>query len=242
MFQQLLESNAVLQPRLGGSAISAAGHVAVITIIVALTAASGAPLIEAPVERPIFVASPPPIATPVAQHAVAAPAPVLASACPAPCLVLQAIVPVEIPVGIAPVDLTAAVATDIQFGSPSGGSRTTGAQPGAIGAHSGVSADATWLADQVERPVVLRPGSPTPTFPVQLRSAGVTGVVMAEFVVDTLGRIEPKSVHLLIVDHEQFGQAVRRVLPRLKFIPAEVQGRKVRQLVRLPFRFDLHGV
>ena len=30
------------------------------------------------------------------------------------------------------------------------------------------------------------------------------------------------------------------VMPRLRFMPAEARGHKVRQLVRLPFRFDVN--
>ena len=65
--------------------------------------------------------------------------------------------------------------------------------------------------------------------------------MIVEFVVDTLGAVEAGSLQMLQSDHEQFSAAVGRVVPTLRFLPAEVKGRKVRQRVRLPFRFDLHS-
>jgi protein TonB len=236
MFQQLPESNAVLQPRLGGSVVSTVGHGVVIAAIVALTATHEVPQVFQPTERPVYVAPPAPpqdIVTPAPQSANA---PV--SSVPEPRTTTVVAVPIEIPLGIPTPDFSVPVHNDVRIGGTSDRGTAVGGVP--TGSGSAGSGDATWLADQVERPVVLLPGSPTPVFPTQLSSAGVTGGVMAEFVVDTLGRIEPNSIRLLTVDHPQFGASVRTVLPRLKFIPAEVQGRKVRQLVRLPFRFDLH--
>ena len=39
--------------------------------------------------------------------------------------------------------------------------------------------------------------------------------------------------------HQLFEDAVREALPRIRFIPAEVGGKKVRQLVQMPFVFTL---
>ena len=83
----------------------------------------------------------------------------------------------------------------------------------------------------------------------QLRNIKITphvldyaeGSVMVEFVVDTTGRVEPGSIQLTQADHALFASAVRDVLPRYRFIPAMAAGHRVRQLVRLPFRFDLHN-
>jgi protein TonB len=36
-----------------------------------------------------------------------------------------------------------------------------------------------------------------------------------------------------------FTNAVKAVLPQMKFYPAEVGGRKVKQLVQMPFQFNL---
>ncbi len=81
---------------------------------------------------------------------------------------------------------------------------------------------------------------PRPRYPDQLRAAGVTGRVIVRLVVDTMGRVEPASVVIRESSHDLFAQAVRAVLPALRFAPAEAGGRKVRMLVDLPFEFRLN--
>jgi periplasmic protein TonB len=39
--------------------------------------------------------------------------------------------------------------------------------------------------------------------------------------------------------HAEFSDAVRRTVATMAFFPAEVSGRKVKQLVQQPFRFRL---
>jgi protein TonB len=67
----------------------------------------------------------------------------------------------------------------------------------------------------------------------------VEGEVLAQFVVDTTGRPEMNSYKVLKTTHELFGNAVKQALPGMRFIPAEVGGRKVRQLVQQPFSFAI---
>jgi periplasmic protein TonB len=80
--------------------------------------------------------------------------------------------------------------------------------------------------------------APEPRYPAPLRDSGIQGRVVAEFVVDTLGRAEMDG---LKVDAPQalFGEAVRAVLPRYHFTPGEAAGHKVRTRVQLPFDFAL---
>lgn len=94
-------------------------------------------------------------------------------------------------------------------------------------------------ATTVDRPAALL-APPRPRYPDQLRSAGVTGRVVVRLVVDTSGRVEPTSVVIREASHDLFAHAVRAVLPGLRFVPAEVGGRKVRMLVDLPFEFRLY--
>lgn len=241
MFQQLLESHAVRQSHVGGSLVSMAGHAAAVLGLIVVTAGTSSPGPEPMVERPIYVASTPPAVSeiPTAARAVTAGAPMLPAEypCGASCVSIAHVTVVEIPIGVPAIDFSHPVTSDLlaRAGTPG--------RPIAAGTLSGNVGDAgPWSALQVDRPVFLKPGMPTPVFPDALRGAGISGTVMAEFVVDTLGRIEAASVQLVASDHVEFGTAVLQVLPRLRFIPAEAQGRKVRQLVRLPFRFDLHDV
>ena len=80
---------------------------------------------------------------------------------------------------------------------------------------------------------------PRPQYPEGLRRFALAGTVRALFVVDTLGRVEPESVRLLTVSHPLFGAAVRATLPRMRFEPARVGGRAVRQLVEFPVVFTI---
>ena len=100
------------------------------------------------------------------------------------------------------------------------------------------SSGAPFRADQVEKEVGVIPGS-APRYPEVLRSSGVEGRVVAEFVVDELGRAEEGSVRFVRSDNQLFEDAVRVALRRMRFIPAEVGGVKVRQLVQMPFVFTL---
>lgn len=96
-----------------------------------------------------------------------------------------------------------------------------------------------FLADQVDRQVAVVAGSSAPRYPETLRSSGVEGQVIAEFVVDEQGRAEEGSIRFVRSDNALFDDAVRVALRRMRFIPAEVGGRKVKQLVQMPFVFTL---
>ena len=93
--------------------------------------------------------------------------------------------------------------------------------------------------DQVEKPVLPLPGSPAPAYPAMLRAAAVEGRVVARFVVDTMGRVEPGSFRVLESTHELFVGSVRAALPAMRYLPAEAGGRRVRQLVQQTFEFTL---
>jgi TonB family protein len=93
---------------------------------------------------------------------------------------------------------------------------------------------------QVEKPALPKRGNPAPKYPAGLRQSGVEGEVLAQFIVSREGRAEMRSFRVLKSAHEDFVIAVREVLPRLRFSPAEVHGCPVRQLVQLPFAFKLN--
>jgi protein TonB len=72
-----------------------------------------------------------------------------------------------------------------------------------------------------------------------LRSANVEGEVLAQFVVDTLGRAGMQTFKVLKSSHDLFTNSVKSALSNMRFYPAEVGGRKVKQLVQMPFQFTL---
>jgi len=97
----------------------------------------------------------------------------------------------------------------------------------------------TFRADQVEKQVSLISGSASPKYPEGLRVTGVEGTVVARFVVDDEGRVEERTVAFVRSDNPLFDEAVRSALGRMRFTPAEIAGKKVRQLVEMPFVFAL---
>jgi TonB family protein len=103
-----------------------------------------------------------------------------------------------------------------------------------------VNDNQTYFEFQVEKQAAVMPGNPAPRYPDMLRSAHVEGEVLAQFVVDTSGQADMSTFKVLKSTHDLFVQSVKAVLPNMKFYPAEVGGRKVKQLVQMPFQFSLN--
>jgi len=96
-----------------------------------------------------------------------------------------------------------------------------------------------FTVEQVDRPAHLMPGSGRPVYPEALRSAGVGGEVLAQFVIDTAGRADMRTLEIIATTHERLTESVRRALEKARFVPAEFGERRVRQVVRMPFVFSL---
>ena len=72
-----------------------------------------------------------------------------------------------------------------------------------------------------------------------LRSANVEGEVLMQFVVDTTGKVDMSQLKVLKSSHDLFTNAVRQFLGSARYYPAEIGGRKVKQLVQQPFVFNI---
>ena len=110
---------------------------------------------------------------------------------------------------------------------------------GPVHGNSAGADNAPFRTDQVEKQVSLETGSKPPRYPETLRAAGVEGRVVALFVVSERGLVEERSIRILSSDNSLFEAAVRSALARMRFAPAEIAGKKVRQLVQMPFLFTL---
>jgi protein TonB len=97
----------------------------------------------------------------------------------------------------------------------------------------------TYFEFQVEQPVTPAPGTSMARYPDLMRTAGVEGEVLAEFVVGEDGAADVGSFKVLKSTHPSFTNAVREALPRTRFNPARVGGKAVRQLVQQPFTFSI---
>ena len=78
-----------------------------------------------------------------------------------------------------------------------------------------------------------------PRYPILLRERGVTGEVIAEFVVGTDGRVEPGSFRAVRSSDRGFTESVERATACFRFTPAQADGRPVRQHGQQPFTFDI---
>lgn len=94
----------------------------------------------------------------------------------------------------------------------------------------------TYLDFQVEQAAKIKAG-PTPQYPNRLRTAGVEGRVLVQFVVDERGRPEMASFKVLKSSDAELTESVRQAVSGMTFFPAEAGGQKVKQLVQLPFNF-----
>jgi TonB family protein len=92
---------------------------------------------------------------------------------------------------------------------------------------------------QVERAAAQIPGSGMPRYPSDLRSAGVSGEVLAQFVVGTDGRVDVSSFKAVKSSDARFTRAVLDALPSMRFTPAQAGGAPVKQLIQQPFVFQL---
>jgi protein TonB len=101
-----------------------------------------------------------------------------------------------------------------------------------------VAQNAFTLLD-VDAEATRDPESAVPIYPRVLELKGIEGSALVRFVVDTTGRADVESFRIIEETHRLFGQAVRDALPRMKFRPAMMGDKKVRQLVEQPFGFRL---
>jgi TonB family protein len=93
-------------------------------------------------------------------------------------------------------------------------------------------------ADQVEQPAVVAGSDPLAlAYPPELFAKGIGGSVLAEFVVDTTGKVESETINLVSSTDPLFSAAVLRALPNARYVPAMKGGHAVRQIVHQPYRF-----
>ena len=90
----------------------------------------------------------------------------------------------------------------------------------------------------VEQPPELL-ASPPPRYPETLRLAHFEGTVIVEGVVDTLGRMEPKTLRVISSPHPALSASGLECLRGGIFRPGRVAGRAVRVLIQVPVRFSV---
>jgi protein TonB len=235
MFDQLIETKAAKQKRSGGTVISIVLHAVLIAAAVVLTKKT-ADALEKPKEEKVVLQETK--KEPEPEKPKEQPKQVQQVAQVAPPKGFQVLTPpITIPDVIPDVDLSRKATDEADF---SGKGVQGGVAKGVEGGTGPVISDQPYFDFQVEKAAAAIPGSGAPAYPEMLKSSGVEGEALVQFIVDTTGRAELGSFKVLRASHDAFGQAVKAALPRMRFLPAEIGGRKVRMLVQQPFAFALN--
>ena len=94
---------------------------------------------------------------------------------------------------------------------------------------------------QVDQKVEQLPGTGSLRYPASMRQANREGEVLAQFVVEESGIVDMTTFNALKATDPAFTEAVRAALPTMRFAPAQLKGRVVKQVVQQPFTFSLAG-
>jgi protein TonB len=229
MFNQLIESKAQKQKMAGGTVFSIVLHTVLIAGAVYATARAGVKDEKSKAEKIQFVEmkkEPPkvPDKPPPPKEVVVKPPP------PKGFQVLRA--PVKIDIKIPEIDLSKSITNESDF---SGKGVKGGTGNGVVGGIA--NTNQTYFEFQVEKPAEMLQDSPKPKYPSVLESSGIAGEVQAQFVVNSSGKADMDSFKVLKSTNELFTQAVKSVLPRMRFSPAQIGGKPVNQLVQQSFQF-----
>lgn len=92
---------------------------------------------------------------------------------------------------------------------------------------------------EVESAAERDPSSAAPVYPRELMVAGIEGYAAMRFVVDSSGLVDLATIRVLEATHPEFAHAVRRAMPEMRFTPARLGDRPVRQLAEQIFAFKI---
>jgi TonB family protein len=100
-------------------------------------------------------------------------------------------------------------------------------------------ADSAFSVLDVDSAVSRHPWSAAPSYPPEMLKRKQQGSVFVRYVVDTTGFADVASFEVLRSTHADFTAAVRSALPDMRFNPARIGRRRVRQLVEQEFSFRI---
>ncbi len=92
---------------------------------------------------------------------------------------------------------------------------------------------------QVEKPAAIRGDPRMPRYPMLLQCAGIEGAGEVMVVVDREGYPEPDTYRLVRTTNAVLEPEMRAAIFGTRFVPGEVKGRPVRQLVHQRYEFTL---
>ena len=226
MFERLIESRAPRRRSAAHSLASIAFHLALGVEVIRATRSVAEPAPPFQREQPILLPAPQE-PSPVTRTADAIPTVDQAPAVtfPAPPT------PIDGPVDPGP------IAPGIPFDSQRFSRSGWPSEPDRNGPP--IASSQTFRAEEVDDPVAIV-DQPKPVYPPVLQAAGVSGSVDLQFVVDSTGRAEASSWHVLASTNRAFEEPARVAIMATRYRPARIKGRPVRQLVaqRISFSID----
>lgn len=92
---------------------------------------------------------------------------------------------------------------------------------------------------EVDEEAARMANSAAPAYPPQLLSEGIEGIVLVRYVVEANGLADSSSLEIISATRREFADAVRAAIPHMRFTPARIDDRPVRQLVEQPFSFRI---
>jgi TonB family protein len=94
-----------------------------------------------------------------------------------------------------------------------------------------------FTVDQVDNKAQLTGSDLQVSYPPPLFAEGIGGSVLAEFVVDTTGKVEEGTFGIVSSTNPLFSEAVREAVESATYSPAQRNSLRVRQLIQQPFSF-----
>jgi TonB family protein len=131
--------------------------------------------------------------------------------------------------------------TTAQTSLDAGGTRADSVPPSPASAPVATepSKDSVFTEIEVDSTVVRSQLSAAPAYPLELLAKHVEGMALVQYVVDTTGFADTQSFTVIRATDPGFVRAVREALPYMRFSPAKIGAKKVRQLVEQPFTFKI---
>ncbi len=231
MFNELIASDRKKQRSLGQGILSMVVHVALIYGMVQVTRGA-AETIRDIVEDTTLVFLAPPKAPPPPPEAP--PPEAIVSANPPPRGFQTVVAPEAIPTEIPPINVAERFNPDDFTGKGVEG----GIAAGVVGGTGDVPISGeVFLEANLDDPPRVISGA-TPRYPPVLQSAGISGRVVFEFIIDTTGHAEANSFKLKESTNKAFEAPAKEAVLKTVFKPGRVRGKPVRVLVVQGVSFD----
>jgi TonB family protein len=105
-------------------------------------------------------------------------------------------------------------------------------------ANAQASADSIYTTYQVDKQATLAKRR-SPEYPEALRRRHIQGEVTVQFVVDTSGLVDSTTITITSSTNPLFAASARKAVKRSKFVSAERNGKKVKEIVDMKFTFTI---